>query len=328
MPADYLQTIREQLQHRVQRLESADWQQFSPVLGQFLHYVQNQPVLSRVLQELQAHAPSARTIAHQIYSTPPGLPNANLFAWDDERRWAAISYQVLLLLARETDVRVLAIMVPQPSGLKRGDPLQTFKFLYVEALSAYLGEQLDNPRFILAQLVRFKRLCEWFWRDALFHAWEEAQPRHGEKVLAWKLYEFLYSAGIDFYLDPASASGEVDMISSQQGDERLLAEVKVFDEHRGTERVLLGFRQIYAYALDYNQPIGYLVIFNPTDRQLRFAVSSNDDVVPSVRVNQQTIFFLVIDLFPHNRPASNRPRPAIVEITEANIIGRATQPDL
>jgi hypothetical protein len=38
-------------------------------------------------------------------------------------------------------------------------------------------------------------------------------------------------------------------------------------------------------------------------------------------LNHKTIFFVVIDLYPHEETASQRPQPDVVEISEDEILG-------
>jgi hypothetical protein len=176
----------------------------------------------------------------------------------------------------------------------------------------------------LGSLIRFKHACEWFWREELYKLWQDETHR-GEKKLALRLYEFLHSQGIQFSIEPWSVSGEVDLVSIQSSNEPLIADAKIFnpEKSKGARYITQGFRQVYQYTSDYNEPIGYLIIFNTSDKHLRFALSSGSEPVPKVVVNNKTIFFLVIDLYPHETSASKRPQPEVVEITEQDIVGAA-----
>ncbi len=69
--------------------------------------------------------------------------------------------------------------------------------------------------------------------------------------------------------------------------------------------------------------MGYLIIFNTSNKQLRFAVAGSAAPLPRGVLNHKTIFFLVIDLYPHEKTASKRPQPDVVEITEDEILGVA-----
>jgi hypothetical protein len=138
-----------------------------------------------------------------------------------------------------------------------------------------------------------------------------------------RLYEFLFIEGVEIHIEPWSASGEADMVSSQQGPERLIADAKVFDADaaKSKRHILQGFRQIYQYTADYNEAIGYLIIFNTSNKQLRFGVPGSAAPLPRVVLNHKTIFFLVIELYPHEETASQRPQPDVVEISEDEILG-------
>jgi len=68
-----------------------------------------------------------------------------------------------------------------------------------------------------------------------------------------------------------------------------------------------------------------LIIFNTSNKQLRFGVTGSAAPLPSVVLNHKTIFFLVIDLYEHEASASKRPQPEIVEIAEDEILGEKRQ---
>ena len=108
------------------------------------------------------------------------------------------------------------------------DILEVFKDIFLEPFYDYLDESLDDQGAILALLRKYKHVCEWFRRQKFFGIWESGTAR-GEKHLALDLYRYLYEQGIEFYIEPSSLSGEVDMISTQIGENRLLADAKIFN---------------------------------------------------------------------------------------------------
>ncbi|OLE39993.1 MAG: hypothetical protein AUI36_25385 [Cyanobacteria bacterium 13_1_40CM_2_61_4] len=109
-----------------------------------------------------------------------------------------------------------------------------------------------------------------------------------------------------------------------------MAESKIFnpDKSKTKAYILQGFRQIYQYTLNYNSAMGYLVIFNTSNKQLRFAVSGSAAPLPRVVLNHKAIFFVVIDLYPHEETASKIPQQDFVEITEDEILGVAQSRDM
>ena len=56
-------------------------------------------------------------------------------------------------------------------------------------------------------------------------------------------------------------------------------------------------------------------------KQLRFGVSGSAAPLPRVVLNHKTIFFVVIDLYPHAETASQRPQAEVVDISENEILG-------
>ena len=153
--------------------------------------------------------------------------------------------------------------------------------------------------------------------------WENNQ-QIGEKLLAKNLYEYLYDQGIDFFIEPASISGEVDLISSQNSDDPLLADIKIFNPEKSKDKryICNGFNQVYTYTLDYNESFGYLVIFNTCETDLRFSLSNQEISTPFVLHNNKTIFLITIDIFPYSKSASKRGVLKTIEITERELINK------
>ncbi|MDZ7779532.1 MAG: hypothetical protein U5R14_06265 [Gemmatimonadota bacterium] len=125
--------------------------------------------------------------------------------------------------------------------------------LSTEPLYEYIDEKLDTGRAVLGLLLRYKHRCEWFSRSRLFETWQSAEKR-GEKVLALDMYQYLFDQGLDFAIEPASASGEADLVEAQTGEERLIADAKIFDPDSGKDVPYLarGVNQLYIYSQDYN----------------------------------------------------------------------------
>lgn len=187
-----------------------------------------------------------------------------------------------------------------------------------------MDEQLDDQKLILSLLRRYKHKCEWFARDALYSRFKVEQSK-GERILVQHLYEYLHDQGIDFHIEPHSASGEADFVEQQSTDDRLVADAKIFDPGggKGKSYIARGFGQIYRYTRDYNEPFGYLIIYQTSERDLAFALSGTALSTPYVTYNNKTICLLTVDIFPHDAPASKRGPLAPVEITEGDLI-RAT----
>ncbi len=138
----------------------------------------------------------------------------------------------------------------------------------------------------------------------------------GESILALQLYQYLHDQGIQFNIESKSASGRIDLISSQSGKDRLLADAKIFNPERSHDcaYIIKGFRQVYDYMKDYNESFGYLVIFKTCEQDLSITTSYQESSIPFISHNNKTIFLVVIDLFNYPESASKRGKLKAFEI--------------
>ena len=146
--------------------------------------------------------------------------------------------------------------------------------------------------------------------------------RKAESTLAFDLYEYLHDQGIDFSIEPKSASGRPDLITEQVGDNKLVADAKVFwpERSKGKPYIISGFNQVYTYLRNYNEPFGYLVIFKMCEDDLKFMVPTTTAMFPSLSHNNKTIFFIVVDICEYDGTASKRGQLKVHEITGEDLI--------
>jgi hypothetical protein len=67
----------------------------------------------------------------------------------------------------------------------------------------------------------------------------------------------------------------VDLIATQKTDDSLVADTKIFDlgRSKGKSYIAKGFGQVYRYTVDFHEPFGYLVIYQTSEHDLRFALA-------------------------------------------------------
>jgi len=204
----------------------------------------------------------------------------------------------------------------EASGLE--GRVETFYTVALEPFYEYLDEQLDDQRLLLSLLVRYKHKCEWFRNDELLRM-ATADSGHAERNLAEHMYEYLYDQGLDFSIEPRSASGKPDLVSAQTGDHRLVADAKVFGESTAKTYLATAFNQVYTYARDYNEPFGYIVLFNTSGRDVKLVLDTQEQSVPFHCHNGKTIFILTIDISPYTETASKRGPLTSLEITAQDL---------
>jgi hypothetical protein len=313
MNAQFVQNIRYKLQKRVRRLNSASPDHFLYELQRFWVFFDEQAILRGLGSELIARTPSLEPSVETIF-------NGQVFEGSTEQESAAIGMGVLRRFSKEDKPDAFYRLVLSRGG-NYGESLDSFRSLYLEPFYEYIDENLDDRNYVLFLLTRYKRRSEWFERDRLYRAWE-GDTKRGEKFLALDLYEYLYAEGVDFQIEPWSVSGEADMVASQSSGTPFIADAKIFNPEKGKGAPYLrqAFQQIYQYTCDHNQPTGYLVIFSTCDKRLSFDLRPAAEPIPRLVLNNKTVFFMDIDLFPHTEPASRRQSPEHVRITEQEII--------
>ncbi len=319
MNSDMLQQLRYALQKRVRRLNTApDADRYLMVLRQFWVFLQGNDLIWSVIEDLRRRFPiPAESVEALLEGTTDFAPPTE----EEQASWAIALIEHTLGLESNSPVYQVSARLGRVNSSKISDYAEQFHELVSEPLYEYVDEQLDTKRAVLGLLLRYKHRCEWFTRDSLFQNWTEATSR-GERTLATDLYRYLFDEGVEFALEPTSASGEADLVMNQTSDDRLIADAKVFDPGSGKDAKYLakGVNQLYIYTQDFNQPIGYLVVFKTSSTDLRFALSDSVSGVPVLTHNNKTLFILVIDIFPHETSASKRGKLKVVEVKEADLI--------
>lgn len=102
----------------------------------------------------------------------------------------------------------------------------------------------------------------------------------------------------------------------------MAADAKIFhpDQGRGKAYIAKGFHQIYKYLLDFNNSVGYLVIYNVSNKNLVFALSTLEASPPYFTINHKTVYFITINISPKGVSASKAKRISSIEITDNDLI--------
>ncbi len=322
MNADLIQTYRYNLQKRVRRLaRTRSDQRYLMTLRQFWNFLKRNPFFQGTLDDLRARNSAAVASAEKIAN------GSEVFSAETEEQHAALALSLIQLCVDSRDVAGngpifdLSYRLGRVDGGAVGGYVEQFHELLTEPLYEYLDEYLDDRRAVLGFLIRYKRRCEWFHRDRLHTLWA-TDPRRGEKRLAADMYEYLYEQGLEFTIEPSSVSGEADLVSTQVGESRLVADAKIFDPEKGksTAYIAAGFHQVCTYTQDYNESVGYLIVFQTGDSALQLSLPDTVSSIPFVVYNNKTIFILLIDIRPDLESASQRGRLTAVPMCQGDFI--------
>lgn len=316
MDSFVLQNIRYKLQKRVRRLNSASYHVFNNYLKQFFLFLGKNKIFEGITDKLEAKYPKISEKCAVYFDKT----NEEIVDFDNEEESAAASFFILKKCASLTEDEVLTIGFRYDHNSEYEKCLDIFRDIFLDPFYEYIDEQLDDAGLIISLLFKFKQKCEWFNGERLFNAWSNA-TQTGEKTLAFSLYEYLHDQGLNFHIEPKSASGVADLVSLQISGEPLIADAKIFspEKGKGKDYLIKAFNQIYTYTRDYNEPFGYLIIFKTCEEDIKFLTSRNETLIPSVTFNNKTIFFLVIDIFQYMHSASKRGTLKTFEVTEAEL---------
>lgn len=317
MQDKYIQSLRYKLQKRVRRVNSANHTQFYPLLKLLFQFIDSMPLLAAVRDELLA-----RTESMDISDTVDRIIQGETLSGETEAESAAIGYTLLKRFAADPDSASLINIAHQwGTGIDYEESFDFARNVFLEPFYEYVDEHIDDQQAILYFLRHYKHRCEWFLSDKLRQSVEQNTGR-GEALVAADLYAYLHDQGIEFFIEPNSASGIADFVAEQVGDERVIADAKLFwpEKSKGKAYIVSGFNQVYTYARDYNEPCGYLVIFKMCKEDLNFLVPPSESLFPCLSVNNKTIFFIVIDLCEHGASASKRGALKSIDVKEAELV--------
>ena len=192
---------------------------------------------------------------------------------------------------------------------------------FFEPYYEFLDENIDDKQAILKVIRDYKHRCEWFRKEKVLECAEDS--RRAESRLAADLYEYLHESGVEFSIEPKSASGIPDFILDQTG-QRIIADAKIFDpsNSKGKAYLISGFHQVYTYLKDFNENCGYLVIFKTCDNEINFLFPPSNSMFPHLTLNNKTIFLCVVDLANRGVSASKRGKLTSYDIKDTEFVAK------
>jgi hypothetical protein len=323
MDSDYNQHIRSKLQKRLKRLNGASRQSFHSVLAQTWEFLHSNEITKGILADLEKRIPmEAKPWAETI------LKNEGRVLGGTELDNDGICYWVVKITAstpfsQSTDEHGYPLVELLETI---SDELEPFREEYVEHFFDYMDEQIDDKRMTLSLLKKYKHRYEWFCKGQLFEACK-ADTKQGEKILAYNLYEYLHDQGLQFHIEPQSDSGRVDLILAQSGQDRLVADTKIFNPGGGQNPtyIIKRFRQVFDYTRDFNEAFGYLVIFKTCEQDLSIPTQNQESSIPFITHNNKSILIVVIDIFPYDESASKRGQLKSHEILPSQFVESLTE---
>jgi hypothetical protein len=288
---------------------------FNDELKIFFEFLRSKPLLNGLLEEIRLNLPDFKT----AYNNMVAKRRIILPTTEKERVRLCLSFlEYCMNEAREDESSQIGMELGHLMNFEQGTHffIEQFFMPFYE----YLDQHIEDLSSVLYIIEKFKLRSQWFERERLFNLYN-SDTSTGEAKLDKSLREFLFDNGIEYpFSSPASDSGRADIVASLHTPDPIIIEVKVFDgASRGRNHIRKGFRQINEYMTDYGKDIGYLVIFNVCDKDLRFSLTCSDKPL-RISSSNKTVFIIDVDIYHDILPASERPRLEVYEVTEAELL--------
>ena len=311
----YLRNLRVRLQERRNRLHKTDYRTYDTELRYFLRFLDENTYTRSLLVTLDANP----HVSFEQWVSNLSRVRHVQFPETEEGR-AKVCYSILKSCVNEKYSENALSWGQYFSGASDYDSvLRVLTEAVVDPFVNFLHDQIDDAGNVLFLIERFKLKVEWFRRKELYDLYNE-DTSVGEASLDQELRAILFEGGIDYpFSQPSSPSGKVDIVAMLGSDDPLVLEVKVFDKKlsKGKSHLRQGFHQVLRYANDYNQSLGYLVIFNCSERQLVISTEEASEVEfpPRIGYGGKTFFVIPIDIHPGTASASKE-KPASRQVID------------
>ncbi|RON51844.1 hypothetical protein BK665_18460 [Pseudomonas frederiksbergensis] len=214
----------------------------------------------------------------------------------------------------------LAGYVHREQIYKFEDAVEAIRDVALDGLFEYLDERLDSDSAIYAVLLKYKQRCEWFFNQRLRgYAESGLEGKTGERGLAIDLYDYILGQGVDFVVEQASASGEVDLVLTNSDGRKLVIDAKYISvdvtKSAVVRKLAAGLHQVARYCNDYSEPTGFLVTFIATSKRITLELDQRDGL-DYVTIGGRCIYYLPILI-------SDEPSASRSGVSQEIVIGRS-----
>ena len=302
------------LEHRADSVLNSNEPNFRNEIKMFYDFIESNNILNSILKEIEA---VKFDLDKYIDDNNRKFPYKSIAYPDNYMDKIALCDAIMKKFMNKNFNCLQSQFINIISGNNINEKCNKIAERYFSPLYEYFCEQVEEYNNILYLLNKYRHRTEWFHKEKLFKAYEN-DTRRGENILTKDLLEYLYDQGIDFpFSTPLSPSGRADIVVLFEKDDSLVLEVKLFDLKKGYDKSYIrkGLNQVVKYTYDYGKPIGYLLIFNLSDREIAFEKMENDNF-KKIEIGKATIFIICVNLYP-SESASKIKNLSIYTITDS-----------
>lgn len=339
-----IQRTRYQLRARFRRVETSPDGVFELNCAQLFHWLSNHPLLANMLEELKQNNDEETQKVRglfEVLSTHSFEYGSlqyplNYYSVQTNVNHAAVCLAIVTGIVKMIDLEegqqssvymTLGVYLTRNFRIKGNEVLPAIKDIVIQGLYEYLDERLDDRNAIYAILVKYKQRSEWFRKLRLReYALNGLESKTGERALAIDVQEYLLDQGVEFFVEPASASGEADLILKSSEGRYLVIDTKFI--HKETTKSAIanklsaGVHQVMSYCRDFNVQEGFLVNFMATPTRINLELEYNDGL-PYLNIGGKIIYYIEIHIA-DEPSASKLGKANEVTITVADLLADDT----
>ncbi len=313
--------LRVKVQDWRNRLYKSTYEQFNNSYYFFFNNIETTSLTKGVIQDAIDKNPAiveqVETAKKQLSSGYGGFRLSKI-QFDNESHIAGFLYSLHQYFISEKVDAIALVQNHSTSGGKHAEQQESFIIQYIQPITNYIEDVLDESSSVLYLLEKYKIRTENFLRKELLNRYKSLDKSY-EQLLEDDLRLYLFDNGIDNpFSTPKSASGRADIVGLLDTSDPLVLEIKIYDEKKGykKQRVIDGFNQVVRYSNDYNKPVGYLVVFVIDHVTFMLQNSVNEKTWPIKIENQGKAYYVIfINLFDGSSASSSKtPESILIEI--------------
>jgi len=332
-----IQRTRYLLRSRFRRSQTCPDAMFINACKQLVHWINNHPLLSHVAGDLskvegdhvERIQQTLREIPECVGGYDPGFYTAETNIKHSSVCWLLIegisNFGSLDKDKQELAIRCLGEYLNKDADIKLDDAVSVIRDVAIDGLYEHLDEHLDERNSIYSILVKYKQRSEWFRKHRLREFAESGlEKKKGEVALAIDVQEYILDQGVEFFVEPASASGEVDLILKTSEGHYIVVDAKYVKNESTRSSILTklasGFHQVARYCNDFDVSEGFLVNFVANTTRIRMDLDSIDSF-PYLKVGNKIIYYIEVNIA--DEPSASKSGKATeIEIKKDELISK------
>ena len=305
-----IQRTRYLLRARVRRLQTCPDQMFIDSCKQYMHWIGNHPILKYLEYEISKiegeHIKHIEKIFNEVPENSGGYEPGNYSA-ESLQVHTSVCYHIIKGITQFDNsnphiidflIRCLGEYLNGDDMIKLDEAISVLKDVAIDSLYEHFDEQLDERNSLYSLLIKYKQRSEWFRRNRLRDiANNGIEKKTGERALAIDVQEYILDQGVEFYIEPTSASGEVDLVLKTSEGSYIIIDAKFIQEDSTPsvikKKISDGFHQVYRYCNDFNVHQGFLVNFVSTTSRINLDLKSIDGF-PYINIGNKNIYYIEI----------------------------------